>query len=65
MAYKPILAPQEFHEWLRRRAERLTGERGERVSMAEALRELPGMVDANEVVVQVTKAGGRAKAAQP
>lgn len=49
MAYKPILAPQEFHEWLQRRAERLTVERGERVSMAETLRELPAVVEANEV----------------
>jgi len=65
VAYKPILAPQEFHEWLQRRAERLTAERGERVSMAETLRELPAVVEANEVEVAGRGAHSAAGKVQP
>ena len=39
MAYKPILAPEEFHAWLKDRAERLN------TSMADCLRGLPTIVD--------------------
>ncbi len=40
MAYKPILAPEEFHAWLQQRAERLDR------SMAAILREIPEIIDA-------------------
>ena len=43
MAYKPILAPEEFHAWLKRRADRLD------TSMADCLREIPGIVDETEI----------------
>ena len=39
MAYKPILAPEEFHAWLKSRADRLD------TSMADCLRGIPAIVD--------------------
>jgi len=49
MAYKPFQMPEELWAWLNSRAERLTDERGVKVSMNDVLREARDVVESVEL----------------
>ncbi len=57
MAYKPILAPEEFHAWLRARADK----RG--VSMAVIMREMAAQ-DTDEAPAAVVPTNAKPQPAQ-